>query len=190
MMEKYDVILCDVPWSYNDKAQAGNRGAECKYPCIKIDELKKLDLSSVAADEASLFMWSTGPMMLSCAELMSHWGFRYVTVAFVWVKKTVNGKLHTGLGHTTRSNAEYVLLGRKGKRALRREDASVHQIVLTEVGKHSSKPEAVQTRIERLYGPDVRRLELFARRERPGWTCVGLDLGIDIFEFLPKRKNT
>lgn len=42
--------------------------------------------------------------------------------------------------------------------------------------KHSSKPEDVQDRIERLHGPQT-RLELFARRERPGWDSWGLGVG-------------
>jgi N6-adenosine-specific RNA methylase IME4 len=38
-------------------------------------------------------------------------------------------------------------------------------------GRHSEKPEEVYNRIERLV--DGPYLELFARRERPGWTCLG-----------------
>ena len=29
--KKYQVIYADPPWSYQDKALAGNRGACCKY---------------------------------------------------------------------------------------------------------------------------------------------------------------
>jgi len=28
---KYNIIYADPPWSYRDKALAGNRGAGCKY---------------------------------------------------------------------------------------------------------------------------------------------------------------
>jgi hypothetical protein len=38
------------------------------------------------------------------------WGFRPCTVAFDWIKQNPSGEgLHTGLGHHTRSNAEYCL---------------------------------------------------------------------------------
>ena len=29
--KKYQIIYADPPWSYKDKALAGNRGAGCKY---------------------------------------------------------------------------------------------------------------------------------------------------------------
>jgi N6-adenosine-specific RNA methylase IME4 len=38
--------------------------------------------------------------------------------------------------------------------------------------RHSEKPEELQDAIERAY-PGRRYLELFARRQRPGWTCWG-----------------
>lgn len=31
MPKKYKIIYADPPWSYKDKALAGNRGAGCKY---------------------------------------------------------------------------------------------------------------------------------------------------------------
>jgi N6-adenosine-specific RNA methylase IME4 len=37
---------------------------------------------------------------------------------------------------------------------------------------NSVKPDEAYQALERLYG-DVRRLELFARRKRPGWTVWG-----------------
>ena len=42
MNKKYQLIYCDCPWSYNDKASAGNRGAEFKYPCMTNDELHNM----------------------------------------------------------------------------------------------------------------------------------------------------
>lgn len=52
-------------------------------------------------------------------------------------------------------------------------------------GGHSEKPEPFQDDIERLVnGP---YLELFARRHRPGWTCIGNELdGLDITESLTR----
>jgi len=56
--------------------------------------------------------------------------------------------------------------------------------------RHSAKPEEVQDKLEQLYGHDVRRLELFARRKRDGWTCLGNELGgWDIRESLAILAN-
>lgn len=39
-------------------------------------------------------------------------------------------------------------------------------------GTHSEKPDEAYTALERLFG-DVRRIDLFARKQRPGWTAWG-----------------
>ena len=50
----------------------------------------------------------------------------------------------------------------------------MHQVIISPVREHSEKPDEVYRRIERLYpGP---YLELFARKEREGWTTWGNEL--------------
>src|SRR5947209_20325069 len=101
-------------------------------------------------------------------------------MAFTWVK-TRGGTLHTGMGYHTRSNAEFCLLATRGK-GLPRVRTDVHQVVISEVGRHSEKPAEVRRRIEALYGPR-RRVELFARTEAPGWDALGDSIdGRDIRE--------
>jgi N6-adenosine-specific RNA methylase IME4 len=51
-------------------------------------------------------------------------------------------------------------------------DHGVNQVIFAPRRSHSEKPDEFYERLERLFG-DVRRLELFARRERPGWTVWG-----------------
>ena len=41
--------------------------------------------------------------------------------------------------------------------------------------KHSAKPPEVRRRIDELMGPDLPRVELFARERAPGWDCWGAD---------------
>jgi N6-adenosine-specific RNA methylase IME4 len=80
--------------------------------------------------------------------------------------------LHWGTGYATRANTEVSLLATRG--SPRRLSADVHQVVIAPVGEHSAKPDEVYKRIERLYpGP---YLELFARRERDGWTRWGNEI--------------
>ena len=81
--------------------------------------------------------------------------------------------LHTGLGHTTRKNAEFCLLARRGRP--QRLTADVREVVLEPVREHSRKPTEVYRRIERFCpGP---RIDLFARERRPGWTSWGDEIG-------------
>lgn len=172
----YSLLYCDPPWSYNDKACAGNRGAEFKYPCMSINELQ--DMSSYIAEisdkNAVLYMWTTGPMMFSAIQLMESWDFTYKTVAFTWIKKTKNDKLFWGMGNTTRANPEFVIFGVHGK-GIRRISASVHSVVESQVREHSRKPDEVRTRLELLYG-DVSRIELFAREQVDGWAYHGNEI--------------
>jgi len=80
---------------------------------------------------------------------------------------------HWGQGHYTRSNAEIVLVGVRGKgRVLARLDKGVHQVLEDLVQEHSAKPEEVYQRLDRLYG-EVKRLDIFPRRNRPGWSALG-----------------
>lgn len=78
-----------------------------------------------------------------------------------------------GMGSYTRACAEVVLLGVKGHPAALRKDKGVHQVMEEIVGEHSAKPDEVYARIERLFGPDVKRLDMFTRRNRPGWAALG-----------------
>ena len=45
-------------------------------------------------------------------------------------------------------------------------------VITAEVGRHSQKPEVFAEMIEQMY-PHVPKLEMFARREREGWTAWG-----------------
>jgi N6-adenosine-specific RNA methylase IME4 len=119
-------------------------------------------------------------------EVIEAWGFRYSTIAFDWIKLNANGNgLHWGHGVSgTRSNPEPCLLARRGSPL--RLDEGVHSVVMAPVGAHSEKPDEAYARMERLYpGP---RLELFARKLRPGWRTWGDELPpphpLDIPEFL------
>ena len=72
-----------------------------------IDELCTLPVSDLAAPDSVLFLWATFPQLPEALRLIEAWGFRYKSVAFVWLKK--NKKADSwfyGLGFWTRGNAE------------------------------------------------------------------------------------
>ena len=145
-----------------------------------------LPVGDIAAPDAWLFFWATGPCLPQAFSIIAAWGFTYSGSGFVWIKlrrsydsnqlrllPITEADLHTGLGHTTRKSAEFCLLARRGR--LHRLAADVREVVLAPVREHSRKPEEVFRRIERLCaGP---RIELFARERRPGWTSWGDETG-------------
>ena len=169
--KKYSIIYADPPWSYKDKAKAGNRGASCKYPTQSLGWLKSLPIKEIAADNCVLFLWVTMPQLPNAFELLKAWEFDYVTNGFTWVKKNKKADtLFTGLGHWTRSNSELCLIARRGKP--KRISAKVHSVIMTPIEGHSKKPDIVRDKIVELMG-DLPRVELFARNTSSGWDCLG-----------------
>lgn len=171
--QKFNVVYADPPWRYRDKAKAGNRGAECQYPVMTLDEIKALPVQELAQKDCALFMWATWPLLTEALEVIQAWDFTYKTIGFVWVKLNRSGQgVFTGLGHYTRSNSEPCLLATRGK--VKRISASVHSVLHAPLRRHSEKPPETRDRIVQLLG-DVPRVELFARQAVPGWARWGLE---------------
>ncbi len=171
-MKKYNVILADPPWSFRAWSSKGmGRSAEQHYPTMRLEDIKALPVSDLAAGDCVLFLWATFPMLKEALEVIDTWGFTYKTVAFTWVKENRKSPgLFWGLGYWTRANAEVCLLATRG--SPKRQSAAVHQVILSPIEQHSKKPDAVRERIVALMG-DVPRAELFARQETPGWDVWG-----------------
>jgi N6-adenosine-specific RNA methylase IME4 len=177
-MTKYSIIYGDCPWFYRDKAKSGDRGAEFHYPCMKLDELIDMRsyVDSIAEDNSVLFLWTTSPMLRDAMTVMKAWGFKFKIIAFTWIKRTKNNKLFWGMGAVaTRANPEFVLMGVRGK-GVKRVSASIHSVVEAPLREHSRKPDEVRDRIDKLYGPNYKRIELFAREQFENWDSFGLEV--------------
>lgn len=188
----YRAILVDPPWHFRARTalQTANwtsrRDAEKHYKVMGIDDICALPVGELAAKDCHLFLWTTGPCLPKAFDVIEAWGFRYSAIAFTWIKlkksfqanqlrivPTQESDLHVGLGLTTRKNAEFCLLGRRGN--AHRNARDVREIILAPVREHSRKPDEAYTRIERYC--DGPYLELFARGERrKGWDQWGDEL--------------
>ena len=184
--KKYQILYLDPPWSYKDKALAGNRGAGCKYPVQSIEWMKALPIQNIVADDCIMFMWVTMPKLNECFELIEAYGFEYKTCAFVWVKRNKKNLLSWfwGMGRWVRANPELCLLATKGKP--KRVSASVHSIIESPIRAHSQKPDETRDHIVQLMG-DIPRVELFARESAPGWDSIGN--GIDGRDIMGVLEN-
>jgi N6-adenosine-specific RNA methylase IME4 len=89
-LKRYQIIYADPAWRYNDKASAGQRGASYKYSVLDTDGICSLPVADLAAENCTLFMWATFPMLPDALRVMKAWGFRYKTAAFVWIKGNKN----------------------------------------------------------------------------------------------------
>ncbi len=175
---KFQIIYADPPWSYRDKALAGNRGACCKYPVQSEQWLQQLPVADLAADDCALFLWVTMPKLDELFPLLKAWGFDYKTVAFTWVKRNKKSpSWFWGMGRWTRANAELCVLATKGHP--KRLSAGVSSIIDTPIEGHSKKPDIVREKILALMG-DLPRVELFARQQTPGWSTWGNEVPNDV----------
>lgn len=171
-MKKYKVIYADPPWSYKVWSKKGaGRSAESHYPTMSIEDIKALPVAELADKDCALFLWITFPMLREAWSVMDAWGFKYKSVAFVWVKQNKKSpSLFWGMGYWTRANAELCVIATKG--SPKRESRAVHQVIVSPVEEHSKKPDESRRRIVQLMG-DVPRIELFARQSSPGWDVWG-----------------
>jgi len=179
----YNIIYADPPWKYNDRRGDSKDYGACSahYDTLSYKELKVIPIQDISADDCALFLWTTMPFLPDAISLVSDWGFRYRTVAFVWIKTNPKaGTVFKGLGNWTKANAELVLLGTRGK--VKRESKKVSQVIVENRGKHSKKPNIVRERIVELVG-DLPRIEIFARDRFDGWSCFGNEVDSDLLLF-------
>jgi N6-adenosine-specific RNA methylase IME4 len=171
----YRVVVADPPWSFNDKLPGKSRGAEKNYAVLSIEELRAFPLPDIA-DDAYLFMWRVASQVEEAYSVVRAWGFEpgfEPKTELVWRKLTSTGdKPHFGMGRTLRAAHETCVVATRGRP--KPKSHSIRSVFEAPVGRHSQKPEAFFDLVEQLTdGPYV---ELFARRFRPGWTCLGNEL--------------
>lgn len=178
-MKKYGIIYADPPWHYRVYSKKGaGRSAESHYPTMTIEEIQALPVSELSDKDCALFMWITFPLLKESLSVLSAWGFKFKTIAFVWIKQNrKSDSLFWGMGYWTRANAEFCVLATKGKP--KRMAKNVHQVIVSHIEEHSKKPDEARRRIVRLMG-DLPRIELFARQKTAGWDVWGNEVESDI----------
>jgi N6-adenosine-specific RNA methylase IME4 len=99
------------------------------------------------------------------------------------------------MGRLFRQTHAICLLGVKGKIYSKLQNKSQRSVCFDTSKKHSAKTEILQDRLNIMF-PDtmdvgLNRLELFARRQKPGWICVGneMPLAEDVFDSVKRLKS-
>lgn len=176
-MTAFRCVVADPPWSFGDAL--GKRGAAANYPVLDQRGIENfalpLSIPPIAPD-AWLFLWRVASQVEEAYRVCRAWGFTPKS-EIVWVKRTVKGGRHFGMGRSVRAEHETAIVASRGRPEIL--SRSIRSTFEAPVGRHSAKPDAFFELVEALVpGP---RLELFARRERAGWTCLGNEL--------PTRKS-
>lgn len=164
---KYPIIYCDPPWQYDAQENiAKESAAHCVYKTMTVEEIAKLPVAEISAPDSLIFMWVASTHMTEALWLMSEWGFRFRTIAFVWEKQSTNP------GYYTQTSVEIVLVGKRGCIPTPRGSRKERQFLSERRTVHSRKPAEIRKRIERMF-PDQKKIELFSREQIEGWTVWG-----------------
>lgn len=186
MTDPFKVIVADPPWKFSDALPGKTRGAVRNYACMTTYDICRLadttlgELSIMGqpiASNAVLFLWRVAAMPQAALDVAMAWGFKVKTEG-IWLKKTADGLRWFGMGRTLRAEHEAFYVAARGNPVV--QTNSVRSTFVTDLDlcglsakgrKHSEKPDEFYAIVEEMFpGP---RLELFARKPRAGWTCIG-----------------
>lgn len=202
----FSTVVADPPWDYSRKfsgggtsgyspvhhSRGGNRGAANHYNTMTLDDIMRLPVDEVVADQAHLWLWTTGAFMVEAHQVAEAWGFSPKGV-IPWIKvkkdavrhvqreKDLRAAVRMGMGLYVRWASEFVVFAVKGKLPAMNHD--VMGVVFAERRDHSEKPDELYELVEAV-SPSP-RLELFARTPRPGYEVWGLEVG----NWMPSRAN-
>ena len=164
--KRYGVVYADPAWQIDVwSPDTANAVPENHYPTMAVEEIKALDVERMAADDSVLFLWATVPLHLQALDVMEAWGFDYKS-HFVWAKDRI------GTGYWNRNQHELLLVGKRGNPPAPGPGTQWPSLIEAPVREHSRKPDVFYEMIE-AYFPNLPKIELFARRARPGWVCWG-----------------
>jgi len=200
-LKKYDIIYADPAWSYyNDKTvllednKAKDFISRNPYKVMSTKDIKDLPVKNMSAENSILFIWTTDYHLSRCCEVIKSWGFEYKTVGFAWQKLNKNNKPVTFMGnYTMKSGIELCLLATKGKGFQKwMKKRNVRALIQSKRMEHSRKPDEARQGIEEMFGSNVSKLELFARKNYDGWDSWGNEVenSIDINNYYTAHQKT
>ena len=183
-MQLYDVILADPPWKQTFP-NTRNGVVPDDYGLMTTKDI--CNLSIPAAEDAVIFLWACWPKLYDAMRVIEAWGFEYKTLGWVWIKANKSGfGFFTGMGYYTRANSEPCFIATKGKPS-RVANKGIQSLIYAPVREHSRKPDEQYVKIEKLY-PKANYLEMFARRQRQGWSVFGNEVEGSI-DLLPSNNR-
>lgn len=167
--KRYGVVLADPEWRFEpwSRNTGMDRSPDNHYPTSCTEVIAARDVGSIAAPDCVLFLWATAPMLPHALLVMSAWGFDYKS-NFVW------GKDRIGTGYWNRNKHEHLLIGVKGDVPAPAMGTQWDSLIEASIAEHSAKPDKFLELIE-AYFPNLPKIELNARRARPGWDAWGLE---------------
>jgi N6-adenosine-specific RNA methylase IME4/ParB-like chromosome segregation protein Spo0J len=146
-------VVLAAPWRCM-RRDAPDHGVVDHHSVLPLDEIKAVggELGRHLAPEAVLFVLVPGPLIAEALDLIKAWGFKYCD-QIVWMETV-------GPSEIVKYHHELLLIAVKGSPT--RLIPAFRPDSVIEYGRYEDV-------IEKMY-PDLPRLALFARIERPGWS--------------------
>ena len=168
--KKYDLIVIDPAWNVKKlKRKVRPNQLEMDYKTMSLDDIKSMDIKSLAEDKCWIFLWTTQKFLFESKNVLEGWGFKHLTTG-VWEKTygVSNGMPLFGF----RWNCEFILIGyNKVKPDLWIKGKPLIPLCFqAENIKHSKKPDKFYEMIQSL---GKKRIDIFARNTRDGWDVWG-----------------
>jgi N6-adenosine-specific RNA methylase IME4 len=171
------------------------RGAQSNYSILTTKKLKELPIGDLADPDGSILaLWAPSSLLADGLDLMKAYGFKHKQT-YVWVKNkknissNLNDSLAFGMGRLFRQTHEIALIGINNNKIYKKlANKSQRSVSFGENIKHSAKPEHLQNSLDLMF-PNFTKLELFSRRQRHGWVCVGNEAPMSANEDIQESLN-
>jgi N6-adenosine-specific RNA methylase IME4 len=161
----YSVIYADPPWPVESMVlDKWESPLSDKYPTMTLEEIENLKVPEIAAQDCSLFLWTTHTFLPNAFDVIEKWGFKY-HACITWDKG--GGWTLCGIHRRT----EFCLFAYKGTINLSQEGDAIPTLISEAKREHSKKPDILYEYIEKKTPKP--RIELFARKKRTGWAVWG-----------------
>lgn len=188
-------IVSDPPWDFDDQLKKMKskvkRSAKSQYDTMLLDEICSIDVRKLADPKGCvLILWVPSSLLIDGVTVAHAWGFK-IKQTYVWAKvkkkdkkrvsEDLNDELAFGMGRLFRQTHEIALVCTSGKSVYPLlQNKSQRSVSCAENKGHSTKPENLQDSLDLMF-PNANKVEMFARRVREGWTCLGNEIdGKDI----------
>ena len=170
----YDLIVADPPWKQTKGGKKNVRpissGTKLDYPVCSLEEIKQhlAEATKHTSENAILFLWTIDKYLFAAQQIAEELGYK-LHARMIW-----NKVVGIPAAFTVRYGHEYLLYMYKGKfvPVAKEERGKIHTVFTERCQRHSQKPEISFEIIDRLY-PNLKKLEMYARSQRPGYDSFG-----------------
>lgn len=167
---KYSTIMLDPPWPIEWRPNKFNGFKQLGYPTMLIAEICSIpiwDLIDIK-NGAKILLWTTNQFLPEAISVVQKaWRLHYSKL-FTYIKPG-------NIGRPPYNSTEHCVIAYAGhpKNPRKKESVPNHYTHDARI-QHSRKPDEIYSIFETF--TESPRLELFARRERKGWDCLGNQL--------------